>query len=412
MIIGPSLRPASVAALARAGGGAVAEQKSLPAGLFDAATAGFDDMTDWTLDPDWSAITSAVQKVAGTTSRFVTSADLTIPSGDIWASFTVRDATAGTVGVQLQGPFANNPFSTRLAAQHVARFASAGHIRTRLNANSTFDGTIDDYQLVDMSAILAQPADIYIAAGQSQIACESSGGDIDPDKDFWVDRCLYMPGSTNSALGAVFGEVHACVAPLQMGAVSTGVSPATTFAREIEKSTAAGRSVMILACAQGGTRLIGADAEWNPAGSTGAGATLYNKMVSMAGTALALNAGNQIKALIWGQGESDRGPSMDTTYPPAFTSLLSNLRSDLSLPGLPVILIGPEPDDTNTNQALFIDTQEKLDEDSGDATALTGVHYVARPSGYLSGDGTHPVAEGHRIAGRLAAARYVAEGYS
>lgn len=409
MIIGPSLRPAFVAALARASG-ASAEAKSLPTGLFSEATAGLDDLTDWTLDPDWSAIPSAVEKVAGSTSRFLTSADLTIPSGDIWASFTIRDASAGSVGPQLQGPFANNPFSTRLTAQHVARFASVGHIRTRLNANSAFDGTVDDFQLTDMTSILAQPADIYIAAGQSQIACETSGGPIEPDADFWVKRCLYMPGSTNASVGAVFGQVHACVAPLQMSQVTTGVSPMTTFAREIEKSTAAGRSVMILAAAIGGTKLIGSDAEWNPDGNDGAGGTLYANMISMVQTALALNAGNAIKGLVWGQGESDRSSLMDTTYPPAFVNLLSNLRSDLSLPSLHVVLIGPEPDDTNSNQALFIQTQEDLDQGSGQPTALTGVHYVARPSGYLSGDGTHPVAEGHRIAGRLAAQRFVSEG--
>ena len=409
MIIGPSLRPASVAALARASG-TVTEVKSIPNGLFTEATAGFDDLTDWNLDLDWSAIPSAVQKTAGSTSRFVTGADLTIPAGDIWAAFTVRDATAGSIGVQLQGPFQNNPFSTRLTAQHVARFPSAGHIRTRLNANAAFDGTVDDFQLVDMTSILAQPADIYIAAGQSQIACESSGGDIDPDKDFWVERCLYMPGSTNNSVGAVFGQVHACAAPLQMAQVTTGVSPMTTFAREIEKSTAAGRSVLILATAMGGTRLVGNDAEWNPDGNVSAGGTLYAKMVAMTQTALALNAGNVVKGMIWGQGESDRGPSMDTTYPPAFVNMLSNLRTDLGLPGLPVILIGPEPDDTNSNQALFIQTQEDLDQDSGQPTALTGVYYVARPSGYLSGDGTHPFAEGHRIAGRKAAQKFLAEG--
>ena len=409
MIIGPSLRPAYVAALARAPGVAT-EAKTLPTGLFNEATAGFDDLSEWTLDPDWSAIPSAVQKTTGSTSRFLTSADLAIPSGNIWASFTLRGASAGSIGAQLQGPFQNNPFATRLTAQHVARFTSTGHIRTRLNASAAFDGIIDDFQLVDMNTILAQPADIYIAAGQSQIACESSGGDIDPDKDFWVERCLYMPGSTNSAIGSTFGEVHACVAPLQMSQVTTGVSPMTSFAREVEKSTAIGRSVLILATAKGGTKLIGSDAEWNPDGNVGAGGTLYAKMVAMTQTALSLNVGNVLKGLIWGQGESDRGPVMDTTYPPAFVNMLSNLRTDLGLPGLPVILIGPEPDDTNTNQALFIQTQENLDQDSGQPTALTGVHYVARPSGYLSGDGTHPTSEGHRIAGNLAAQKFIAKG--
>ena len=386
------------------------DTKTVPAGILPLAEAQFDDLTGWTIDPDWSHVGGEIQKTAGSVNSYAASPTITIPAGDIWVAYTVRDATAGVIGAQLQGPFANSPFNNRVTAQHVARFSGPAHTRVRLSANAAFDGTVEDMQAVDMTAMLAQPADIYIAAGQSLIAAESASTPVDPELDYWVPRCLYLPGFTNSTYGTVAGTVAACVAPLQMRKTSQGVSPMTSFARAVEPVTPVGRTVLIVGAAEGGTRLVGNDAEWNPDATIGNGATLYNEMVTQAQAALALNPGNRIMGLIWGQGESDRAPDMGTAYPPPFTALVSGLRTALSLPNLPVMLIGPMPDDTNGNQPLFIQTQERLDQDSGDATAIPGVHYVPRVSGYMSGDGTHPEPEGNRIAGRDAAAAFIALG--
>ena len=408
-----SVTPARTAMMKTGGvaSGGGADTKVLPDGLLAPDVAALDNMAPWTLGPNWVDNGGSVTRAGGTGQEFVTGPDMSIPAGDIWVAYSIRGATASGCGVQLQGGFQNTPFINRVTAQHVARFASTGHLRARLLSNVNFDGTLEDFQIVDMTSILAQPADIYIAAGQSQIAADQSGGPIDPDYDYWIPRCIYIPGFSSATYGTTVGEPAACVAPIQMTQQSQGVSPATTFARTVEPATPLGRNVMILAAAEGGTRLLGAGAEWDPFATGTGGARLYNDMVSRTQAALALNPGNQLKGLIWGQGESDRSGSFDVDYPPAFTGMLSQLRSDLTAPALPTILIGPEPDDTHPQQALFISTQEKLDQDSGDATALTGVHYVARASGYLSGDGTHPVAEGHRIAGRRAAQRFIAEGY-
>ncbi len=410
----PALDLAAAPHLRRPGGGSSIppeDTKIVPAGVVPAAQAEMSDTTNWTLGANWSDIGDAVQKAPGATQQFVTSQIVTIPSGDVWVTYTLKDATTGFSGVQLLGSFQNSPFQNRVTAQHVARFASVGHSRFRALGTSDFDGTLDDLQLVDMTAILAQPADIYIAAGQSLMASESTSIPVDPDKDFWLPRCLYVPGSTNNTFGVVEGVRSACVAPMQFTNTSQGVSPVTTFARFIEPSTPAGRSILILACAEGGTRLVGTDAEWNPDGSTGDGAERYNGMIGMITDALALNPGNQLKGLLWAQGESDRTSGMDITYPPAFSNMVAQLRTAVSEPSLPVLIIGPMPDDTSPHQPMFIDTQSKLDQDSGDTTAIPNVHYVARPAGYLSGDGTHPVPEGQRIAGRIAGQRFIAEGY-
>lgn len=414
MRFAPGLSLSAVPALAGRPHGAVtstSEQRSIPAGVLPAMQADMTDLGNWTLDPDWSDADGAVRKATGSVQSFVTSQTVAIPPGDAWVCYTVKAATAGTVGVQLQGPFRNTPFANKVNAQHVARFASEGHTKVRIAGSPTFDGEVHDLQVVDMGALLAQPSDIYIAAGQSLIASESSSLPVDPDLDFWLPRCLYMPGSSNATFGIVAGQPAACVAPLQMVQVSQGVSPATTFARVLEPLTPQGRTILIVCSARGGSSLVGGDAQWNPDGTTGEGGTLYAAMVAQVQAALALNTGNAVRGLLWGQGETDRSATIATDYPPAFAAMIARLRGDIGVPGLPVILIGPMPDDTTTYQPAFIAMQEKLDQDSGDVTAISGVHYVARPAGYMSPDGTHPLPEGSRIAGRLAAQRFVAEGH-
>ena len=386
------------------------DTRVVPAGVLPQAEAQFDDLSTWTVDADWADLGGSIQKSSGSVNAYAASPTISIPAGDIWVAYTVKNATSGVLGVQLQGPFANSPFNNRVTAQHVARFSGPAHTRVRLSGNASFDGTVEDLQAVDMTALLAQPSDIYIAAGQSLIAAESASDPVDPDLDYWVPRCLYLPGHTNNTYGTVAGTVAACVAPLQMRKTAQGVSPMTTFARQIERATPEGRTILIVGVADGGTRLVGDDAEWNPDATTGNGATLYNEAITQAQAALALNPANQIKGIIWGQGESDRAPDIDTTYPPRFSAMIGGWRSALSLPTLPVILIGPMPDDTDTNQGLFIQTQERLDQDSGDPTSVANVHYVPRQAGYMSADGTHPEPEGNRIAGRDAADAFIALG--
>jgi len=403
---GPGLGLAAAPALGRRR----AAGRIVPPGLIPDPQARFDDQAGWMLDGGFTPVPGAIAKTdfsaAGTAGY-----DAAVPAGDVWVAYTLTGATSGSIGAQLGGPYRASPFVGKADAQHVARFSTVGHTRVRLNATAEFDGTVEDVQALDMTALLAQPSDIYIAAGQSLIAAESKSTPVDPDQDYWVPRCLYVPGYSNGAYGSIDGTVAACAGPLQMLQASQGVSPALSFARRIERATPTGRTVLILACAMGGTRLVGDDAEWNPGGSVGDGGTLYQRMVQMAQAAAARTPGSRVCGLIWGQGESDRSSTMDTTYPPAFQAMISALRGDVAEPSLPVILMGPMPDDVTPHQPIFLQTQARLDQDSGHATATPGVHYVARPTGFMSDDGTHPVPEGNRVAGLLGAERFIAEGY-
>jgi|GEM_PF-6469740 len=412
MRLAPALTPTAAPRLASTGGrgsanaNAVASSTTriVPDGLLPLAAATLDDMSAWDLDEDWSAANGQITKVPGTKKRNA-NYSLAVPAGDVWVAYTVQSASAGTLGAQMVGTLITAPFTNKVVAQHVARFQSTGHTKVRLNANAGFDGTVQDMQVLHMDALLAQPS-----AGQSLMAAESQSGPVDPARDYWMPRCLYVPNHTSNTYGTTVGTVAACVGPLQMTSASQGVSPALSFAREVEAVTSPGRTILILACAAGGTSLIGDGAEWNPAGTTGDGASLYNNMVSMAQAAVARTPGSTIKGLLWAQGESDRAPTIGTDYPPAFAAMLAQLRSDLSLPSLPAAVIGPMPDDTSPHQPTFIQAQEQLDQGSGHSNAIPGVHYIARDTGYMSSDGTHPLPEGNRRAGLAAAARFIAEG--
>ncbi|NNU79068.1 hypothetical protein HMH01_01335 [Halovulum dunhuangense] len=405
MRLGPALSPMAAPVLGRPRAG-----RPVPDGVLPQPVARLDQAQAWTLDAEWSHGDGAFAKVPGTVKRYA-SVGAALPVGPVWVAFTVSGSSAGAVGVQLTDPFVNNPFANRITAQHVARFQSVGHGGLRLSGNAEFDGRIEDVQAVPMGALLAQPSDIYIAAGQSLMAAEAQSGPVDPARDYWVPRCLYVPGFTNTTFGTVAGQVAACAAPLQMTVASQGVSPAHAFALAIEKRTPPGRTVLIVACARGGSQLVGSEAGWNPDGTGAVGGTLYAGMVARTQAALALNPDSRVRGLLWAQGESDRSATMDQSYPPAFAAMLARLRADLAEPELPAMILGPMPDDAAPDQALFLQTQARLDQDSGHATAIPHVHYVARPAGWMSADGTHPVAEGNRIAGRLAAARFMAEGH-
>lgn len=408
MRFGPSLALAAAPQLRRGRAGRV-----VPDGLIPGPQARLDDHAGWTLEGGFEAAPGRVVRGAtGTAAKL--SYSVPLPAGEVWVAYTITGASAGTIGAELGGGYVGAPFVNKATAQHVARFTTADpHTLVRLAANGSFDGTIEDLQVVDMTTALAQPADIYIAAGQSLMAASGTSGPVDPAKDWWHPRCLYLPGSDNPTYGVSAGVPAACVGPLQMVNTSQGVSPALSFARGIADRTPAGRNVMILACARGSSRLLGSDAEWNPAGDpgTGSGRLLYDNMVAQAQAALALHPESAVRGMLWAQGESDRAPDMDQTYPPAFQAMLSALKADLGLGALPVMLIGPMPDDDDPNQPVFLETQARLDAASGHATAIPGVHHVARPAGTMSGDGTHPTAEGNRIAGRRAARRFLAEGY-
>ena len=332
-------------------------------------------------------------------------------TGNLWVLTNVSMPVSGSGSYRprfLSGTYMPEGLRNR-PGQHVWKFPeNIGSVDLQLQTGVGFLGDLLDIQVYDMAATLTQPADVYIAAGQSNMAATSNGLGLDITQDGWPDkRCLYFPGSTQAGYGAVPGQPHACVAPLMSNGVAVGVSPAHAFAKEIVRTTPAGRNVVIIQTAQGGTGLIPVTAEWN---SRGTNPVSYNNCVSLVNQAMAaLPAGSAIKGVLWAQGEADSGLDM-TLYPGIFSLMRSDLETAVGSGQVPWMFILPPPDAPRANQALLIDTQVKMDAASGHPYSQVKVHTVARGPGFMEDD-THANAAGNRSVGRAAAIKYRALGY-
>ena len=83
----------------------------------------------------------------------------------------------------------------------------------------------------------------------------------------------------------------------------------------------------LVPCAIGQTQLV----QWRK------GSKLYNNMIARARASL--KEGGLIRALLWYQGESDTNTLTASTYAARFVQMVSDIRSDLQLPTLPVIQV-------------------------------------------------------------------------
>jgi hypothetical protein len=110
---------------------------------------------------------------------------------------------------------------------------------------------------------------------------------------------------------------------------SAGVGPAFAFAKAIIAEQPQS-SIVLVPCAKGGTPI----SAWAPAKGRD---TLYGSCLARARDAAKL--GN-IAGVLWYQGESDSDSyDLASAWPGRFESLVSTLRSDLGIPGLPVLMV-------------------------------------------------------------------------
>jgi hypothetical protein len=111
--------------------------------------------------------------------------------------------------------------------------------------------------------------------------------------------------------------------PMYVG--GTGIGPGISFALEMLKANP-NRTIGLVPCAVGGTPLR----RWVK------GADLYEKAVSRA--KLAAQTG-VIKGVLWHQGESDTAKKEDAeSYEARLTQMLKDLRQDLGLPKMPIVV--------------------------------------------------------------------------
>lgn len=388
-------------------GRAAQARAMIPAGVFPARQAALLDL---------SHITSTTGDVTfgdgeihlGSNARITIDGDFT---GHYWVH-TVTKYVLGTHRPRFLGP-TYQPEATRQAdGMQTWQFPDATN-QTSLDfvTGTGAQCALVGLQLVEMGEVLARPAKVVLALGQSLMECSSVALGMDRSFDFWPGaRSLYIPGADYAGRGTLRGTPQAMHVPLQFNAIGNGVSPAAAFAQELLPFVPESHNLVMVAGARSQTSLVGDDGDWNPLASM-ADHAAYQNAVDLALQGLAsLPAGSEIIGAIWAQGQGDIGPDFAAVYPPAFAAMRAQMQSDLGCGDIPWMILAPPPDGTATYQDIFRETQLNMDQDSGHALAQPGVHSVAHPPGYIE-DGTHVSAWGSRVMGRLAARRFVTEGY-
>ncbi|KAG8654789.1 probable carbohydrate esterase At4g34215 [Manihot esculenta] len=177
------------------------------------------------------------------------------------------------------------------------------------------------------SAIDLHPTDVFILAGQSNMA---GRGGVDKRKwnGFILPEC--RPNPSILRLNAQFkwelarDPLHA---DIDVGK-TCGVGPGMAFANGIKANESRIGVVGLVPCAVGGTKI----SKWAQ------GTRLYNQLVSRANESV--RYGGRIRAILWYQGESDTVWRKDAeAYKGKMEGLIGSLRRDLNIPNIPVIQV-------------------------------------------------------------------------
>jgi len=104
-----------------------------------------------------------------------------------------------------------------------------------------------------------------------------------------------------------------------------------SFAREYVEAglLAEGRGLLLVQAAVGGTGFL--DKRWGPRDD------LYLHMLAMTEAALAPHPENELKVLLWHQGENDSSPKGKAAYAANFGGLVRGFRGKFNAPGLPFV---------------------------------------------------------------------------
>ena len=239
---------------------------------------------------------------------------------------------------------------------------------------------------------------VFVAAGQSNMS----------------GRGLPVGGAEDAAdprifqYGAKVRTLRAATVPLDMHDTATGLSPATTMAREYLKTQPDNVGVLIIPAAHGQTGFISAAATltWTVGAATPELdlPTLAVKQ-TLEGIAAARAAGYivKLKGVLWHQGESNS--SMSTAgYSTKLDKLIAFLRAKLAAPTLPFVigLMSPEGI-ASTPGRTNIDRSQQETPSRVPYTGLAG----SRAGGVYAGDSTHFSRSGIEHLGRSYVSGYL-----
>lgn len=161
--------------------------------------------------------------------------------------------------------------------------------------------------------------------------------------------------------------------PLQfLGAFApSSIGFSVAFARDhyTPLSLAAGRNVLLVPCAVGGTGFSNpSNQNWTVGGA------FYELAIARTNTAMATNAGNVLKAIFFQGGEADQFVYTQAQYIALFQAMASDARSRITgASSATPILIGGESPATTTHFGFTVDTQTYL---QNMPASVTNSYYV------------------------------------
>lgn len=208
--------------------------------------------------------------------------------------------------------------------------------------------------------------DVWILAGQSNM--QGVGNLCDAPKPHPMVRCFSMADKWGLAreplhfLEEAVDKFHngygtgpnrppQAVLKRMNKARIKGVSPGLAFGREMVARTGVPQG--LLACAHGGTSM----SQWSPSLRDKGGDSLYGALLRRYA-----KLGQPVAGVLWYQGESDANPEAAPHYTGRMIELVSSVRRDLRLPGLPwvVVQIGLHASTDNAVSWNSIQEQQRL----------------------------------------------------
>ena len=174
---------------------------------------------------------------------------------------------------------------------------------------------------------------VFLAIGQSNMSGRGlpAGGSLDP-----ANARILQYGAKRRTLGPA-------TVPLDMHDTATGISPATTFAREYLKSQLSSVGVLIIPAAHGSTGFTGTAPilTWSVGAAAAPDLDLSKLAVTQVreGMAAARAAGYDVvlKGILWHQGESNSAMST-AAYSARLDTLIAFFRLSFNAPTLPFMV--------------------------------------------------------------------------
>ena len=233
--------------------------------------------------------------------------------------------------------------------------------------------------------------DVFIISGQSNAVGYGADGQYWTDFDFEFDATPVDGVKQWGRWGSVANSIINATEPLHHNDTITNpanyLTPSAASPRQVgfgfsfgkAYKAATGRNVLLVPCARGA----------QPISAFARGTELYNDMVQRAQAAVNSVVGNTLAGILWHQGESDcENGNSATSFAGALSSLISDLRADLSALSLPFIIGGFVPAWVSDNDVRppFDSSTEKATIDSALKTVAGAPNNAWVSAGIIGGD--------------------------